>query len=100
MLGPKKAEPIAGYVVEGTGWLCRELPPTPGPHMLIAFSKEEKPLLLPSDWPHACPPPAWYKFRMLPSVPTTSLGNPLPILRIGAMDQPPRILPAMPCWPL
>src|SRR5882757_7537487 len=102
MLGPKKAEPISALagLVGGVGWLCRELPPTPEPHMLIAFSKEEKPLLLPSDWPNACPPPFWYKPRMLPSVGMTAFGNPLPRLRIGAMDHPPRILPAMPCWSL
>jgi hypothetical protein len=35
---------------------------------------------------------------MSPSVGTTSLGSPLPMFRIGAMDQPPTIFPTTPCW--
>src|SRR5215471_17754605 len=84
-----KSEP-AGTV----GLLTRELPPTPGPHMLIAFSKEEN--ATPSDWPQACPPPVWLKPCRLPSVGMTGTGNPLPILRIGAIDQPPASLPTRP----
>src|SRR5579859_926550 len=41
-----KSEP-AGIV----GLLCRELPPTPGPHILTAFSNAEKVPLKPSDSP-------------------------------------------------
>src|SRR4249920_985472 len=68
--------------------LWRELPKLLA-QVRTPFSSEKKLLLSPS-------PKAW----LSPLVVLSSRGKPLPAVKIGANDQPPRRRPITPCWPL